>query len=88
MNDYVIKWKKSAVKELQCLPKDIAIKILDAVTQMQRNPHPINSKKLKAVRNHYRLKISEYRVLYSIFDLELYIEVIKVSHRKDAYKQI
>lgn len=31
MKEYNIKWKKSAVKELNCLPKEIAIIILQSV---------------------------------------------------------
>lgn len=67
MNEYVVKWKKSAVKELQCLPKEIAINILQFVGELAHNPRPANCKKLKVLANHYRIRVTDYRVVYSIF---------------------
>lgn len=33
----------------------------------------------------YRIRVSEYRVLYEIHDQAVLVRVVRVAHRKDAY---
>ncbi len=35
----------------------------------------------------YRIRINDYRIIYSIFDDILRIEVVKIAHRKDVYRK-
>ncbi|NLO19758.1 MAG: type II toxin-antitoxin system RelE/ParE family toxin [Ignavibacteria bacterium] len=34
----------------------------------------------------YRIRISDYRVIYPILDNILLIEIIKIGHRKEVYR--
>jgi len=53
---------------------------------LPENPVPKGAKKLKETENTYRIRTGNYRIIYSIINKELIIEVIKVGHRKDVYK--
>lgn len=46
MNGYEIRWKRSAVKELRQLPKDVVTRILEAVEALPGNPFPPGVRKL------------------------------------------
>ena len=86
MDSYRIIWKNSAKKELKNLDKAIIPKILSKIKELAENPYPSNSKKLVGSVSNYRLRIGEYRVIYTISSSNLIIEIIKVGHRQGVYK--
>ena len=51
---------------------------------LQSNPRPFGCKKLKS--NVYRVRSGDYRVVYTIDDINKMVEVTKVAHRKEIYK--
>lgn len=85
---YEVVFKKSAVKELQSLPKKVQQKILDAVQLLSVNPHTelLQIKKLKSAEPLYRVRIQEYRVIYLIENQIIKVTIIKIGHRKEVYK--
>jgi mRNA interferase RelE/StbE len=85
MVKYNLEFKKSAVKELKSLPGKEIERILRSVNQLMDNPRPINSKKLSAAEK-YRLRVGDYRVLYEIQDQRLIIYIVRIAHRKEAYR--
>ena len=85
--EYQIRIKKSAIKELSKLPKPIATKASAVIDLFKTNPYPKGYKKLKGSDNDYRVRIGNYRILYSIHNDVLVIEVIKIAHRKDVYNK-
>lgn len=87
MASYKILWKKSALKELKKFDNLIVKKIILVVENLSRNPFPPGSKKLAASEYTYRIRVGDYRIIYSLFEKELVIEIIRVGHRKDIYKK-
>lgn len=85
MAKYNIEIKKSAVKEIKNLPRKECKKILFAVESLGNNPRPRECKKLSQ-EEKYRIRIGNYRILYSIEDIALVVFVVKVAHRQSAYK--
>jgi mRNA interferase RelE/StbE len=86
MVNYSIEIKKSAAKEIEKLPVPILKKVMQKITSLSENPRPNGCKKLTADEK-YRIRVGEYRILYSIEDALLIIFVVKVSHRKDVYRK-
>ena len=83
---YEIEIKSSAQKELAKLPRNIADKVIENIRALAKDPRPNGCKKLVGTDYAYRIRINNYRVVYSIFDQQLVIQVIKIAHRKDVYK--
>ncbi|MDP2386900.1 MAG: type II toxin-antitoxin system RelE/ParE family toxin [Bacteroidota bacterium] len=84
---YTITIKKSAAKELEALPKKQVITITAAILQLAMSPRPQGCKKLKgSYLPLWRIRIGDYRVVYSIDDVISVIDVQKVGHRKDVYE--
>lgn len=84
MLNYTILISKKAQKQLDKLSDSIAEPILEAISELEKDPRPVGNKKLKG-RDGYRIRIGNYRVIYDIFDTELVVDVIAVGHRKDIY---
>ncbi|NOQ63867.1 MAG: type II toxin-antitoxin system mRNA interferase toxin, RelE/StbE family [Methyloprofundus sp.] len=88
MGFYSIVWKNSAKKELKRLPKPVIKKILFYVEQLQNNIQPVGSKKIVGLNHTYRLRTGDYRIVYSVQNDTLIIEIIRVGHRKEIYRKI
>jgi len=87
MDYYKILWKKSAVKELKNIDEQILPKLISAVENLSSNPFPSGVKKLSGAEFSYRVRVGDYRIIYSLYKKELIIEIIRVGHRKDVYKK-
>lgn len=87
MTSYKIEWKQSAKKELKKLDRQIIPRILQAVESLADNPYSSGSKKLIGSNSNYRLRVGDYRIVYNIESSILTIEIIKVGHRRDIYRQ-
>ncbi|NOZ69357.1 MAG: type II toxin-antitoxin system RelE/ParE family toxin [Deferribacteres bacterium] len=83
---YKIVIKKSAGKEIDCVPDPSFLKIDKAILSLREDPYPYpRSKKLKG-ENKFRLRIGAYRVIYSVDEKQKIITVYRVRHRKDVYR--
>jgi len=85
MANYKVEIKKSAQKEIENLPSVMLKKIVAKIQSLSSEPRPNGSKKLTSDEK-YRLRVGDYRILYSIEDDKLIIFVVKVGHRKSVYK--
>ncbi len=86
------KWKvyfqKSAYKEYSKLPKKVRSKVDETFEILSINPlgEIIKFKKIRGKDNHYRIRVGDYRIIYTPQNEKLIIRVIRVGHRKDVYK--
>ena len=85
MEKYRIEIKRSAVKELYSIPRKEIGKILCIIKSLSSNPRPEGCSKLTN-REDYRVRVGNYRIIYSINDDILVIIVIKIGHRKEVYR--
>ena len=85
MARYKVLIKRSAQKELETLPRDYLVAILKLIGALAENPRPPGSAKLSG-EEKYRIRKGPYRVVYSIHDQELTVWVVKIAHRKGAYR--
>lgn len=84
---YSITFKKSAEKEIYKLPSPVAKRVSIAIDKLARNPRPVGSKKLEGQKeNLWRIRIGDYRIIYSIEDEIKIVEIRKIGHRKDIYQ--
>jgi len=83
---YEIIIKPSAEKSFARLEKFQKIKIIKAIENLAVNPRPQGFKKLKSFAELYRIRVGDYRIIYSIDNNVLIITVVKIGHRKEIYK--
>jgi mRNA interferase RelE/StbE len=63
---YSIRFKKSAQKELSQIPSPFNLKIVQASDALSQEPRPVGVKKLKGEENAWRIRVSDYRIIYTI----------------------
>lgn len=87
MGSYKIEFKKSAEKDLAKLPREILPRIIKAIRNLEQDPFPHGVKKLRNYEKSYRIRISNYRILYTVYKKVLIIEIIQIGHRKEIYRR-
>ena len=87
MGCYEIRWKESAKKELKNLDKMLIKRLINAIGLLTENPRPLACKKLQGSDKLYRIRVANYRGVYSINDGFLVIEIIRIGHRRNIYQR-
>lgn len=88
MADYSITFARSARKELEQLPHDVTARILAKIEALSDNPRPSGVIKLHGQRGLWRMRVGDYRVVYSINDPDRRIDVSVIRHRRDVYRDL
>lgn len=83
-----IKMKRQPAKMLRRLPKPLLTRIRDAVWDLAHDPYPPGSRKLVGYKNLYRIRVGDWRVVYTIRDAELVILIVRVAPRGSAYHNL
>lgn len=65
--------------------KKLLLRLVEAIEGLKYNPFPQNSKKLKG-NVGYRLRIGDYRILYTVDKIVKIVEIYMIGHRKDVYR--
>ncbi|PKQ20146.1 MAG: type II toxin-antitoxin system mRNA interferase toxin, RelE/StbE family [Actinobacteria bacterium HGW-Actinobacteria-6] len=85
MASYSVSLKRSVLKDLEPLPASDRARIMDRIGALADDPRPHGCEKLSALER-YRIRVGDYRVVYSIKDAELVVWVVRVGHRRDVYR--
>ena len=81
---YRIIVKKKAKKFIDKLPMNERKRIAYAIEQL---PNGEDIKKLKGHDELLRLRVGEYRIIYSVYNGELIVYVVDAGNRGDIYKR-
>lgn len=85
MAEYSITFARSARRELEPLDSSIILRILSKIETLAVHPRPHGSRKLSGEKHLWRIRIGDYRVIYSVLDKERRIDITAVRHRREAY---
>lgn len=81
-----IEFHPEVLKELQRLPRPVLGAALQAIIGLAREPRPTGIKKLVGSQNDWRVRIGEYRIIYEISEADDRITILRVAHRREAYR--
>ncbi|HEY0552599.1 MAG TPA: type II toxin-antitoxin system RelE/ParE family toxin [Verrucomicrobiae bacterium] len=65
--------------------EELAARLVAAMRALASNPRPTGCKKLKG-NDLWRIRVSDYRILYQIHDRVLVVLVVSIGHRSDVYR--
>ena len=87
MARYSLEIKPSAGKELDALDDALFARIDRKIMALAENPRPPGCKKLKGYKGQWRARVGDYRVVYTIDDQKLLVEVTRIRHRSEVYER-
>jgi mRNA interferase RelE/StbE len=82
---YRIELRPAAVKALRRIDAQDRPRVRGAIALLGENPRPPGAKALQG-RDGLRVRVGNYRIIYSTHDDVLLVVVITLGHRKDAYE--
>ncbi|MBU1147815.1 MAG: type II toxin-antitoxin system RelE/ParE family toxin [Candidatus Omnitrophica bacterium] len=86
MTRYKIRIVPKVQKQIDSLPDNVKTKVIGVIMDILGNT-PYQGKPLKGdYKGRYSYRVSDYRIIYSIFKYELLIRIIKVMYRREAYR--
>jgi len=83
---YQVVVARSADRELQTLPAEIHQRLAASLLRLEANPRPRGARKL-AHGSGWRLRVGDYRVLFTVDDEARVVTVYAVGHRRDIYRR-
>lgn len=74
-----------ADRQLRKLPHSMYQVLLFRIEELAKTPFPSGVKKLEG-REGWRLRVGDYRILYSLDRKKKEIIILSIAHRKEAYR--
>jgi mRNA interferase RelE/StbE len=84
--NYALSIKQSAQKELDAFDDALFARIDRKILALRGNPRPAGCKKLNGYKDHWRIRLGDWRVVYIIDDGAKLITITRIAHRRDVYK--
>ncbi|HLU82720.1 MAG TPA: type II toxin-antitoxin system RelE/ParE family toxin [Trueperaceae bacterium] len=82
---YRLEFRPAAIRALRQLDAVSASRVRGAIALLASEPRPPGSRKLSG-RDAYRVRVGDYRIIYTIDDPKRIVVVVLIGHRKDVYR--
>ena len=76
----------AARRDLASLPHEVARRIDTHILALAENPFPPKVKKLQGSPGFLRIRVGDYRIVYTVQHKHLIVLVIKIGHRREVYR--
>ncbi|MEL7315348.1 MAG: type II toxin-antitoxin system RelE/ParE family toxin [Cyanobacteria bacterium J06559_3] len=83
---YRIEFAKNATKQFKALPANEQHRLKPKIDALAAEPRPAGVVKLSGEENLYRIRVGNYRIIYTIEDKQLLVLVLKLGHRREIYR--
>jgi mRNA interferase RelE/StbE len=83
---YRIEFTAKATRELAALPRQPQQRILDKIAALADDLRPHGSKKLEGEDGFHRIRVGDYRIVYSVHDDVLLVLIVRIGHRREVYR--
>ena len=85
MSRYEVRLTPQAAKQLASLERSMQLRIAGVIELLSLNPFPPWAQKLRG-REAWRVRVGDYRLLYTANQGELVLVVIRMAHRREVYR--
>ncbi|WP_105034613.1 type II toxin-antitoxin system RelE family toxin [Cryobacterium aureum] len=86
MTAYRIELRPAAVWALKQLDPPIRHRIQGAIAFLGQDPRPPGARRLQG-REGLRVRVGDYRIIYTVTDQILTVVVVTLGHRRDVYER-
>ena len=83
---YAVQFYAPAAKELAKLDRQLQLRITGVIELLSIDPSPPGAKMLRGGEHgRWRVRVGDYRVVYTVDDGRLLVLVLRVAHRREVY---
>jgi mRNA interferase RelE/StbE len=85
LTTYRIELRPAATRALKKLDPQARPRVQGVIALLAQDPRPPASRPLRG-RPGYRVRVGEYRIIYTVADEVLLVVVVTLGHRRDVYE--
>jgi mRNA interferase RelE/StbE len=85
MSKYRTLFAPEARDELRKISREIALRILAKLTELEADPYGLGTTALVSQPDRRRLRVGDYRIVYTVEADQLVVWVVHVGHRSRVY---
>ena len=78
--------ERAAERDLKRLSAEDFQRVIGHIKGLAENPRPTGCRKITGSERDWRIRIADYRVIYEIDDKAMAVRVMRVRHRREAYR--
>ena len=82
---YAVEFTSSARKQLKRLDRAVQQRVLKAAALLANHPRPPAARRLTSSNELWRVRLGDYRIVYSIDEERVVVVVVRVGHRPTVY---
>ena len=83
---YEVHLERAAERDLRGLSAQDFTRIVAHVKALGENQRPPSCRKIIGSRNDWRMRVGDYRVIYEIDDNAMVVRVLRIRHRRNAFR--
>lgn len=83
---YELYIERSAERDLKKLSAEDFRRIITHIKTLAENPKSSGCRKLSGSKNEWRQRVGSHRVIYEIDDKAKIVRIMRVRHRREAYR--
>ena len=82
---YGLRYDRRTLKELRQIPAQETARILSVIETLKQQPRRHGVEKMSGSEG-YRVRVGDYRILFTIDDAQRLMTVYRIKHRRDVYR--
>ena len=86
MSRYRLEVRPAAARALRHLDPSAEARIRGAIALLAEDPRPPSSRALQG-RPGYRVRVGDFRIIYTVANAVLLVIVVSLGHRRDVYQR-
>jgi len=86
VTSYRIEVRPAAARALRKLDPEARRRIQGAIALLAQDPRPPAARRLQG-RSGFRVRVGDYRIVYTVTDDVLLVVVVTLGHRSEVYKR-
>lgn len=83
---WAVRYEWEAERAIDALDPSVRRRILLAIGNLARDPRSAPNVKPMKGDDRYRLRVGDWRVIYTLHDAVLMVLVVQVGHRREVYR--
>jgi mRNA interferase RelE/StbE len=83
---YRLEIMPAAERDLRALPASILARVDARIQGLADNPRPRGVEPIRGRRGGLRLRVGDYRILYTVDDAQQLVTIGRVGNRRDVYR--
>jgi mRNA interferase RelE/StbE len=85
---YTVEVTPAAGRQIRKLGRTAQERVLARIEKLEEDPRPHDASKLQTPEELYRIRVSDYRIVYQVEDDRLIVLIVRVGNRKEVYRNL